>query len=66
MIDVIQYDWKGIPTLKELTPVLNKFGVNVYEVDTQSDSYAFVLSDVPLSKEHVRVAYSRKLEGGTE
>jgi hypothetical protein len=46
-------DWKETPTLKDMQEALKPFGLTVIEHPScgQSDSYGFVISNRPLTKE---------------
>lgn len=46
------WDWKESPgeVMRDLAPLFKKLGVHVYEGESSSDSFSYILSKEPLSK----------------
>jgi hypothetical protein len=64
--EVLSWDWREQPNLDRLARIITDLSggtVHLAQVDTGSDEYAIVLSDVPLSKVEAAEVYDKRWEG---
>lgn len=65
MNKILTWDWKGHVSLVELAEALSELTdgkINLYEVDTESDQFAIVLSDQLLDPPAVNQAWEAWLD----
>lgn len=55
----ISFDWKasGGDVVDEIAEILKQFNIFVTEVDTESDSFFYIISDTELTDEEVAKIY---------
>lgn len=64
--EVLTWDWKEQLDMADLASALRRLGsrVRVYEVDTGSDQFAFVLSNDDLTEEQVAEVWHKEWGSG--
>ncbi len=62
--EVLTWDWKEQLDMADLASALRRLGsrIRVYEVDTGSDQFAFVLSNDDLTEEQVAEVWHKEWE----
>lgn len=62
--EVLTWDWKEQLDMADLASALRRLGsrIRVYEVDTGSDQFAFVLSTEDLTEEQVAEVWHKEWE----
>lgn len=61
-ISILTWDWKEQPPLDDIADIIKTMSggtVNMVEVDTGSDQFAWVISPVPMDQDSANEAYRR-------
>ncbi len=61
---IVEWDWKDEPDWEKINDLLAPWSVRpfFYQVDTESDSYAVLISDTPLTRREVQYYYKNKAQ----